>query len=140
MTNISIFSDKQIENLKGKSDSEISLVAARRAMEEVRRNHHIQEPDQLASGMSDESGNMVIIEEEIYRIHHDENYLMHVIPPVESMNKLGAEHRTFVFNAEPKKYAKVWQPLHIDFSPGTVSKAKAVPRHFGEFWQAISAH
>lgn len=38
----------------------------------------------------------------IYRIHHDENLLMHVAPPVESMRKLGEEHDVFAFNSEPK--------------------------------------
>ncbi len=78
----------------------------------------------------------------MYRIHHDENYLMHVIPPVESMNKLGAEHGTFAFNAEPKKYAEVWQPLHIDFQACTGSKAKEIPdisENFGRLFLSPKA-
>ena len=60
MTNIKNIKDKQNEKLKGKSDEEIALAAAYRAMEEMRRYRHIKEPDQLASGKSDEDGNMVI--------------------------------------------------------------------------------
>ncbi|WP_027329963.1 hypothetical protein [Marinimicrobium agarilyticum] len=63
----------------------------------------------------------------IYRILHDESYLMHVIPPVESMAKLGEEHGTFAFNAEPKPYQEVWKPLEIEFRPCEGSKATEVP-------------
>ncbi len=63
----------------------------------------------------------------IYRILHDESYLMHVIPPVESMTKLGEEHGTFAFNAEPKSYRDVWKPLEIEFRPCEGSKATEVP-------------
>lgn len=79
----------------------------------------------------------------MYRIHHDENYLMHVIPPVESMNKLGAEHGTFAFNAEPKKYAEVWQPLHIDFQACTGKKTKSIPdisENFGRLFLSRKAY
>lgn len=60
MADIKQIKDKQDEKLKGKSDVEKALAAARRAMEELRRKRHIKEPDQLASGKSDASGNMVI--------------------------------------------------------------------------------
>lgn len=63
----------------------------------------------------------------IYRILHDESYLMHVIPPVESMTKLGEKHGTFAFNAEPKSYRDVWKPLEIEFRPCEGSKATEVP-------------
>lgn len=63
----------------------------------------------------------------IYRILHDESYLMHVIPPVESMTKLGEEHGTFAFNAEPRAYRAVWKPLEIEFRPCEGSKATEVP-------------
>ncbi|WP_439509742.1 hypothetical protein [Marinimicrobium koreense] len=63
----------------------------------------------------------------IYRILHDESYLMHVIPPVESMAKLGEEYGTFAFNAEPKSYRDVWKPLEIEFRPCEGSKATEVP-------------
>lgn len=63
----------------------------------------------------------------IYRILHDESYLMHVIPPVESMIKLGEEHGTFAFNAEPKSYREVWKPLEIEFRPCDGSKSTEVP-------------
>lgn len=63
----------------------------------------------------------------IYRILHDESYLMHVIPPVESMAKLGEEYGTFAFNAEPKPYQEVWKPLEIEFRPCDGSKATEVP-------------
>lgn len=79
----------------------------------------------------------------IYRIHHDENYLMHVIPPVESMKKLGAEHGTFAFNAEPKKYAEVWQPLHIEFAACTGKKTKTIPdisENFGRLFLSQKAY
>ena len=76
----------------------------------------------------------------MYRIHHDENYLMHVIPPVESMNKLGAEHGTFAFNAEPKKYAEVWQPLHIDFQACTGKKTKNIPDISENFGRLFLSH
>ena len=62
MADIKKIKDKQNEKLKGKSNEEKALAAARRTMEEMRRKRHIQEPDQLASGKSDENGNMVIEE------------------------------------------------------------------------------
>lgn len=79
----------------------------------------------------------------IYRIHHNEAYLMHSVPPVEAMTKLGEQHGTFAFNAEPKPYAEVWQPLHIDFSPCTGSKAKAIPdisENFGRLFLSQKAY
>lgn len=54
MTNISEIARKHAEKLKGQSDSEKALFAARKSMEEVRRNRHIQDPDQLASGKANE--------------------------------------------------------------------------------------
>jgi len=60
MADIKQIKDKQNEKLRGKSDEEKSLAAARRTMEEMRRKRHIKEPGQLASGKSDENGNMVI--------------------------------------------------------------------------------
>ncbi|GAB1260794.1 hypothetical protein [Aurantivibrio plasticivorans] len=60
MADIKQIKDKQDEKLKGKSDEEKALAAARRAMEEMRRKRHLEEPDQLASGKSDENGDMVI--------------------------------------------------------------------------------
>jgi hypothetical protein len=60
MAKISQIKDKQDAKLKGKSDEQKALAAARRAMEEMRQKRHIKEPDQLASGRSDENGNMVI--------------------------------------------------------------------------------
>lgn len=62
MADIKQIKDKQDEKLKGKSDEEKALAAARRAMEEMRRKRHLKEPDQLASGKSDKDGNMVIEE------------------------------------------------------------------------------
>jgi len=79
----------------------------------------------------------------IYRIHHKEAYLMHSVPPVEAMTKLGDKHGTFAFNAEPKPYAEVWQPLHIDFTPCTGSKANTIPdisEHFGRLFLSTKAH
>ena len=61
MTNISNIKDKQNEKLKGKSDEEKALAAARRAMEEMRSKRHIKEPDQLTSGKTDEHGNLIQI-------------------------------------------------------------------------------
>lgn len=62
MADIKQIKDKQNEKLKGKSDEEKALAAARRAMEEMRRKRHIKEPDQLASGKSDKDGKMIIEE------------------------------------------------------------------------------
>lgn len=59
MADIRNIKDKQNDKLKGKSDKEKALAAARRTMEEMRRHRHIKEPDQLASGKSDENGSMV---------------------------------------------------------------------------------
>ncbi|WP_075184684.1 hypothetical protein [Teredinibacter haidensis] len=70
MAKVIRLSQKQNAQLRGKPDKELALAAARRSMEGVRRNRHIQEPEQLASGKSDENGNMVIAEEVIYLIHH----------------------------------------------------------------------
>jgi hypothetical protein len=60
MADIKQIKDKQDEKLKGKSDEEKALAAARRAMEEMRHKRHLKEPDQLASGKSDKDGNMII--------------------------------------------------------------------------------
>lgn len=62
MADIKQIKDKQNEKLKGKSDEEKALAAARRAMEEMRNKRHLKEPDQLASGKSDENGKMIIDE------------------------------------------------------------------------------
>lgn len=79
----------------------------------------------------------------IYRIHHDEKYQMHVIPPVESMNKLGAEHGIFAFNAEPIKYSEVWEALKIHFQACIGSKTKDMPdisENFGRLFLSTKAH
>ena len=79
----------------------------------------------------------------IYRIHHDERFLMHVIPPVESMTKLGEEHGTFAFNAAPKPYATVWKPLQIEFSPCSGSQASEIPdisENFGRLFLSAKAY
>ncbi|MEZ5505689.1 MAG: hypothetical protein R3F38_06790 [Gammaproteobacteria bacterium] len=73
----------------------------------------------------------------IYRIHHDENYLMHLVHPVESMRKLGEKYGVFAFNAEPKPYASVWTPLQIEFHASEGKKSKAMPdvsEHFGRLF------
>ncbi len=62
MAEIKQIKNKQDEKLKGKSDKDKALSAARIVMEEMRRNRHIKEPDQFASGKSDKDGNMVIEE------------------------------------------------------------------------------
>jgi len=51
----------------------------------------------------------------LYRIHNDDNYLMHEVPAAESMRKLGPQYGAFAFNAKPDAYSKVWKPLHITF-------------------------
>lgn len=78
----------------------------------------------------------------IYRIHHDDNYLMYVVPPVESMRKLGEQHGVFAFNSEPKPYASVWTPLQIEFHACEGKKAKAMPdvsEHFGRLFLSEKA-
>ncbi len=59
MSNIEDIRNKQKEKLEGKSPREKALAAAKRAAEEMRSTGHIKEPDQLASGKSDENGSMV---------------------------------------------------------------------------------
>lgn len=79
----------------------------------------------------------------IYRIHHNERYLMHVVPPVESMTKLGEQFGTFAFNAQPIPYADIWQPLHIEFAPCEGSKASEIPdisENFGRLYVSHKAH
>ncbi len=79
----------------------------------------------------------------IYRIHHNETLLMHVIPPIESMNKLGEEYGTFAFNAEPKKYASIWTPLHIEFLACEGRKTNIIPdisENFGRLFLSEAAH
>ncbi len=56
MAEIKQIKDKHNEKLKGKSDEEKALAAARRTMEELRHKRHLKEPDQLASG---KDGNMI---------------------------------------------------------------------------------
>jgi len=69
MNNIKDIRDKQSKNLRNKPDKEKALAAARRAAEEMRATKHIivKEPNQLASGKSDENGNMIWEE-----VEHDE--------------------------------------------------------------------
>lgn len=79
----------------------------------------------------------------IYRLHHDESYLMHVVPPVESINKLGEKYGTFAFNAEPKSYKDIWQPLHIKFLACEGSQATVIPdisENFGRLFLSEKAH
>ena len=79
----------------------------------------------------------------IYRIHHNEAFLMHVIPPIESMNKLGDVYGTFAFNAEPKKYAAIWAPLHIEFLAYEGRKTSITPdisENFGRLFLSEKAY
>lgn len=79
----------------------------------------------------------------IYRIHSNEAYLMHSVPPVEAMAKLGEQHGTFAFNAEPKPYLQVWKTLHIEFRPCTGSRAKLIPdisENFGRLFLSQKAY
>lgn len=79
----------------------------------------------------------------IYRIIHNEQFLMHVIPPVESMQKLGEVHGTFAFDASPKAYLEYWQPLTIEFKQCSGSKAVDVPdlsENFGRLFLSERAH
>lgn len=78
----------------------------------------------------------------IYRILHDESYLMHIIPPVESMAKLGEEYGTFAFNSEPTTYRDVWKPLEIEFRSCEGSMATEVPdlsENFGRLFLSEKA-
>jgi hypothetical protein len=78
----------------------------------------------------------------IYRIHHDESYLMHSVPPVEAMTKLGEQYGTFAFNAEPKPYLAAWKSLHINFTSCTGGKAKTIPdisENFGRLFLSNKA-
>ncbi len=69
MDNVKNIRDKQNENLRNKSDKEKALAAARKAATEMRTTRHVieKEPDQLASGKSDENGKMIW-----EKIDHDE--------------------------------------------------------------------
>lgn len=60
----------------------------------------------------------------IYRMYHDLRYPMHVVPPIESMSKLGEQYGTFAFNASPMRYAEVWNPLTIEYQGCTESTGK----------------
>lgn len=78
----------------------------------------------------------------IYRILHDDSYLMHVIPPVESLAKLGDQYGTFAFNAEPISYKEVWKPLNIEFRACDGSRASTVPdvsENFGRLFLSEKA-
>ncbi|WGO97055.1 hypothetical protein QFX18_13480 [Saccharophagus degradans] len=59
MANIKDLSEKQNKKLKGKSDAEKALAAAKRAMVEARRFRNLKEPDQFASGKSGMNGEML---------------------------------------------------------------------------------
>jgi hypothetical protein len=68
---------------------------------------------------------------------------MHVIPPVESMQKLGEVHGTFAFDASPKAYLEYWQPLTIEFKQCSGSKATNVPdlsENFGRLFLSERAY
>ncbi len=58
MSQITKISKKQEEKLSKKSARERALDAARKAAAEMRATGDIEEPEQLASGKSDENGNM----------------------------------------------------------------------------------
>ena len=65
----------------------------------------------------------------IYRMYHDLRYAMHVVPPIESMEKLGEQYGTFAFNASPIAYVEIWKPLTIEFRrcSGTTKTSLTVP-------------
>lgn len=63
----------------------------------------------------------------IYRIHHDQSYLMHSVPLLKALEALGDEHGTFAISTKPKPYLKVWKPFEVDYSACTGSKAKVMP-------------
>ena len=51
----------------------------------------------------------------MYAIEQDKHYLMHDVPAIESIDKLGDDYGTFAFNPQPIAYQSVWTPLHIQF-------------------------
>lgn len=79
----------------------------------------------------------------IYRMNHDEQFLMHVIPPVESMKKLGAAYGTFAFDASPKRYLHIWSPLTLEFRSCSSHKSTGFPdisENFGRLFMSEHAH
>jgi len=63
----------------------------------------------------------------IYRVHQDDSFLIHEVPAVESMTKLGEQYGTFAFNPEPISYKKVWRPLTIEFKACEPSTKNVIP-------------
>lgn len=79
----------------------------------------------------------------IYRVHHDDRFLMYEVPAVEAMNKLGEEYGTFSFNAEPIPYKSVWKTLTIEFKACTRKTQKIIPdisENFGRLFLSKKAH
>ncbi len=62
----------------------------------------------------------------IYRIHTDQNYLVHQIPPIEALSKLDDEHGKICCSFSPKKYLNGWSPINIEFYAHS-RKAKQLP-------------
>ncbi len=68
---------------------------------------------------------------------------MHVVPPIESMNKLGEQYGTFAFNAEPLSYKNVWKSLVIEFQPSDKTTTDIIPdisENFGRLFISEKAY
>ncbi len=80
----------------------------------------------------------------IYRVQQDCTYLMHEVPAIESMNKLGDQYGTFAFNPDPIAYSDVWKPLEIDFvncdESAGVSEMPDISENFGRLFLSINAY
>lgn len=79
----------------------------------------------------------------IYSILQNNQYLMHIVPPVESMRKLGEKYGTFAFNPEPISYQKVWTPLEIEFQAcekHTQNITPEISENYGRLYMSENAH
>lgn len=68
---------------------------------------------------------------------------MHVVPPTESMNKLGTKYGTFAFNPDPVSYTKVWTPLEIEFSACEKKTKNIIPdisENYGRLFLSETAY
>ena len=79
----------------------------------------------------------------IYNILQDDTYLIHIVPPVESMQKLGEQYGTFAFNPDPVSYQEVWSPLEIEFSTCEKHTQNIIPdlsENYGRLYMNEKAH
>jgi len=79
----------------------------------------------------------------IYRIHHDDAFLIYEVSAIESMSQLGEQHGTFAFDSTPRSYSSVWKTLTVQFKACEPSCKNIIPdvsENFGRLFLSQKAH